>query len=95
MDIEKARENFDKDEKLRCFDYNTYRHMAEKCQKLKKEQNTRKCYKCDKVEYIAKDCRLGQKMKNYSIQEESDDKKNNNQKGFDKGSEQVWYEGPL
>ena len=34
-------------------------------------------------------------MKNCSIQEETDDEKNNNQKGFDKGPEQAWYKGPL
>jgi len=33
--------------------------MAEECQRLKKEKETRKYYKYNKVEYIAKDCRLG------------------------------------
>ena len=28
MDIGKVRENFDKDRKLRCFNYNIYRYMA-------------------------------------------------------------------
>ncbi len=34
-------------------------------------------------------------MKNCSIQKETDDEKNNNQKGFDKGPEQAWCKGPL
>jgi len=47
----------------------------------------RKCYKCNKVEYIAKDCWTEQKIKNRSIQEESDEEKGNKQEGFAKGSE--------
>jgi len=43
IDIGKARENFNKNGKLRCFN------------------------KCDKVEYIAKDCRSEQNIKNHSI----------------------------
>jgi len=31
IDIGKARKNFDKDGKLRCFNCNTYRHMVKKC----------------------------------------------------------------
>ncbi len=42
----------------------------------------RKCYKCDKVEHIAKEYMLEQKIKNQSVQKESDDKKYDNQKGF-------------
>jgi len=67
MNIGKARENFNKDRKPQCFNYNIYGYMTKEFQKPKKEQNTRKCYKCDKVEHITKDCRLGQKMKNCSI----------------------------
>jgi len=37
MDIGKARENFDKDGKLRCFNCNTYGYMAKECWKPKKE----------------------------------------------------------
>ena len=28
MDIEKSRDSFDKDKKLRCFNYNTYRYIT-------------------------------------------------------------------
>jgi len=37
----------------------------------------RKYYKYDKVEYLAKDCKSGQKMKNRSVKEESDNEENN------------------
>ena len=49
----------------------------------------RKCYKCNKVEYIAKDCWAEQKIKNRSIQKESDkDKgKDDKQEGFAEGLE--------
>jgi len=36
MDIGKSNENF-KDRKLKCFNYNKYRHMAKECQSKKKE----------------------------------------------------------
>ena len=77
MDIRKIRENFDKNRKPRCFNYNIYRYIAKKYRKLKKEQDTRKCYKYNKVGYIAKNYRSGQKIKNHSIQEETDNEKNN------------------
>ena len=67
INIEKAKDNFNKNRRQRYFNYNTYRHIAKECQRLKKEWNMRKCYKCDKVGYIAKDYRLGQKMKNLSV----------------------------
>lgn len=59
MNIGKARENFDKVRKPRCFNCNVYGHMAKKYRKPKKEWDTRKDYKCDKVGHIAKDCRTG------------------------------------
>ena len=42
MDIGKARDNFDKNRKPKCFNCNVYGHMANDYQKLKKEQDTRK-----------------------------------------------------
>lgn len=59
--------------------------MVKECQKPKKEQDIRKCYKCDKVEHIAKDYRTEQNMKNQSIQEETDNKKDEKHKGFREG----------
>jgi len=55
--------------------------------KAKEEKKMRKYYKCDKVEYLAKNCRSEQKMKNRSIQKESDKKDNNKQESFIEGSE--------
>ena len=46
MDIGKAKENFNKDGKPKCFNCEIYRHMAKDCQKPKKEKNTQKCYEC-------------------------------------------------
>ena len=71
MTIGKSKENF-KDGKPRCFNCDVYGHMAKDCRKLKKEKDTRKCYKCKQVGHITKDCRTGQKMKNWSVQEETD-----------------------
>jgi len=48
MNIGKSKENF-KDKKPRCFNYDVYGHMAKDCRKLKKEKDTRKCYKCKQV----------------------------------------------
>ena len=36
IDIGKSKDNFDKDRKLRYFNYNTHRHMTKDCQRLKK-----------------------------------------------------------
>jgi len=44
--------------------------MVRKCRKPKKEKETRKCYKCDKVGHLAKDCRSKQKIKIKRNQEE-------------------------
>jgi len=89
MDIGKARDSFDENERPRCFNCNTYKHMVRECKKLKKEKEMRKCYKCDKVGYLAKDCRSKQKMKIRRNQEETDksDKENNKEEGFVKDSE--------
>ena len=80
MDIGKAKYNYNKNRKSKYFDYNVYRHIENDNRKLKKEKETRKCYKCNKVEYFVKNCRLEQKMKDGSIQKESDneDKEDNN-----------------
>ena len=64
IDIGKAKDNFNKDRRSKCFNCNIYRYIAKECKKPKKEQDMRKCYKCNKVEHIAKDYRLGQKIKN-------------------------------
>ena len=61
----------------------------------KKEQDIRKCYKYDKIEHIAKNCRLGKKMRSQSVQEELDNEKNNNQEGFVGGLKQAQYNKPL
>ena len=64
--------------------------MVKECRKLKKDKETRKYYKCDKVGHIAKDCRSKQKMKIRRNQEESDklDKEEDNKKkSFVKGLE--------
>ena len=87
MNIRKSRDNFDKDGRPRCFNCNTYGHMAKECWKPKKDKETRRCYKCDKVGHLAKDCRLEQKIKNRSVQEKSDEEDDNKQKGFVEGSE--------
>ena len=47
----------------------------------------RKCDKCDKIGHLAKDCRIEQKMKNRSVQEESDKETDNKKKSFAGGSE--------
>jgi len=76
MDIGKSKNNYDKDGKPKCFNCNIYRHIAKDCQKLKKEKKIRKCYKYNKVRHLAKDYMTGQKMKNRSVQKNSDDKDN-------------------
>jgi len=83
MDIGKSNENF-KDRKLKCFNYNKYRHMAKEYQSKKKERETRKYFKCYKEEYIAKNYKRKQLMKK---QEESDnendnERSNNKKQGF-------------
>jgi len=74
MNIGKSNDNF-KDGRLKCFNCNKYRHIAKECWK-KKEKNTRKYFKYEKIGYIVKDCKEKQPIKKWSIQEESDDKDN-------------------
>ena len=57
MDIGKSHDNFNKDMKPKCFNCNIYEHLAKKCRRTKKDKETRRYYKCDKVGYLAKDCR--------------------------------------
>ena len=59
MDIGKTKENFDKDRRPKCFNYNIYRHIVNDCQRPKKKQDIRKCYKYDKMGHITKNCRSG------------------------------------
>jgi len=73
MDIGKSNDNF-KDRKLKCFNCNKYGYMAKKCWK-KKEKETRKHFKCEQEEHIAKNCKEKQSIKKQKVQEESDDDK--------------------
>ena len=84
MDIEKSKENF-KNRKPRCFNYNLYGHMTKNCQKLKKEKDNRKCYKCKWVGHIAKDCKTELKMKNWNVQKDTriDIENEDEKKGFE------------
>ena len=74
MGIGKLNNNF-KDGKPKCFNYNKYGHMTKECE-------TRKCFKCKKKEYIAKDCKRTQSMKKQQVQEESDNEDEKNEKDF-------------
>jgi len=90
MDIGKFKDNYNKNRKPKCFNCNVYRHIAKDCQKPKKEKETRKWYRYNKIGYLVKDCRLEKRMKNQSIQKDSDDKdkeNNNKEKSFVKGLE--------
>ena len=69
--------------------------MVKKCQSKKKEQETRKYFKYDKEEHIAKDYKGMQLMKKYKVQEESDNKDKEKDKekeqSFGDDLEQAWY----
>jgi len=54
IDIGKSKDNYNKDRKPRCFNYNIYRHMEKDCWKPKKEKKTRKYWECDKIGHLAK-----------------------------------------
>ena len=56
--------------------------MAKECWVKKKEQETRKCFKCDKEGHIAKDCKEKQTMKNRKAQEGSDNEDDKEEQGF-------------
>jgi len=87
INIGKAKDNFNKNRRPKCFNCNTYRYIAKKYQKPKRERETRKYYKYNKVRYFAKGCRSGQKIKNKSVQEDSDKESNNKQECFIRGLE--------
>jgi len=61
MDIGKSNDNF-RNEKLKYFNCNKYRHMAKECRSKKKEDK-QQCFKCNKEGYIAKDCKGMQSIK--------------------------------
>ena len=67
MNIGKSKNNYKKNKKPKCFNYNVYRHIVKDYWKPKKEKETRKCYKYDKVEHLVKNYRSRQKIKNRSI----------------------------
>ena len=54
MDIGKAKDNFDKNERLKCFNCNVYGHIAKDYKKPKKKQDTIKYYKCEWVGHMLK-----------------------------------------
>jgi len=90
MDIGKAQDNFDENRRPRGFNCNVYKHIVREYRKLKKKKETRKCYKCNKVGHLVKDCRSKQEMKIRRNQEEldkSDEEEDNKKKSFVEGSE--------
>jgi len=54
IDIRKFKDNYKRDGKPRCFNYNVNGHIAKDFPKLNKEKETRKYYKCDKVGHLIK-----------------------------------------
>ena len=71
---------------------------SKRLQETKVKKEIRKCYKCDKVGHFVKNCRLGQKIKNRSIQDDLDneDKEDNNKKeDLVRSLEQAQYNEPL
>ena len=48
----------------------------------KKKHKTRKYFKCDKEEHIAKDCKGTQSMKKQKVQEGLDDEDKKKEQGF-------------
>ena len=90
MNIEKMQDNFDEQKRPKCFNCNTYGHIAKEYKKPKKSREIRKCYKCDKVKYLEKDCRFKQKMIIQKNQKKTDElDKEDEEKDFVEGSEQA------
>ena len=56
MNIDKAKNNYNKEGRPKCFNCNKYRYMVKKYRK-KKEKNPRKCFRYKKTSYIVKDCK--------------------------------------
>ena len=54
IDIRKFKDNYKRDGKPRCFNYNVNGYIAKDFPKLNKEKETRKYYKCDKVGHLIK-----------------------------------------
>jgi len=69
-------------ESLDAFNYNIYEHIAKYFQKPRKKKETRKCYKCNKVGNLTKNCRSKNKIKNRSVQEKLDNKDNDKEEDF-------------
>ena len=87
INMGKAKDNFDKDRIPKCFNCKIYGHIVKKCQKPKREREMRKYFKCDKTGHLEKDCRIRQKIKNRSIQEDLNEEGKNKQESFVGGSE--------
>ena len=87
MDIGKSQDNFDKDGKPKYFNCNIYKYLAKEYKRPKKDKEMRKCYKYNKVEYLAKDCRSGRKIKIRRNHEDLDEEYDNKKKGFVEGLE--------
>ena len=83
MNIDKTKDNYNKERRLKYFNCNKYRHIAKECWK-KKEKNPRKCFRCKKVGHIAKDCKEKQQTKTRNIKEELDNEEK--EKDFGKDS---------
>ena len=66
MDIGKSNDNF-KNKKPKCFNCNKYSHMVKEYWTKKKEKETRRYFKYNKKEHIAKDCKGKQLMKKWKI----------------------------
>ena len=56
-------------------------------QKAQEGQKMRRCYKCNKVGHLAKDCKSGQKIKIWQSQEDLDKDDNDKKEGFVKDLE--------
>jgi len=82
MDIRRFKNDYKRDRKPRYFNYNINGHIAKDFLKPKKEKETKKYYKCDKVGHLIKNCRSEQKMKNRSIKKESDNENSDKEENF-------------